>query len=266
MQFAFMTFSTPKLSLKENLEVAKRFGYAGIEPRLDSSHAHGVEVSATPAQRDAIRKTFEDSGIACCCLATSCRFADPATAGDMLAQCAERIDLAGDVGSPRLRVFGGPIPEGVSRADAIRQVAESLKQLADQAGQRNVTLCLETHDDWCDPRHLAEVLEQVNHPRVGANWDIMHPIRKGGADMDSASQALKPWIRHCHIHDGTKADPLKMKPIGQGDIDHKRALELLTDMGYDGFLSGEWINWSPWQEHLPRELATLKDYQQQLTG
>jgi sugar phosphate isomerase/epimerase len=51
-----------------------------------------------------------------------------------------------------------------------------------------------------------------------------------------------------------------MVPVGEGDIDHKTAVELLERMGYDGYMSGEWINWQPYEEHLPRELATMKTY------
>ena len=43
-----------------------------------------------------------------------------------------------------------------------------------------------------------------------------------------------------------------------GIVDHKRALELLKEMGYEGYISGEWIQWEPAEVHLPRELATLK--------
>lgn len=264
MNLSFMTFSTPELSLEENFAAAKKFGYVGIEPRLDSKHAHGVEVSATPAQREDIRAAFVEADIACCCLATSSRFADPSTAEQMIAETHERIDLAGDVGCDRLRVFGGLLPEGMSRADAIEQVTESLKQLADHAGQRGVIVCFETHDDWCDPDHVAAVLEKVNHPAVGANWDIMHPIRKGGATMDSAFEALKKYIRHLHIHDGCMEDPLEMLPIGTGVIDHRRALELLKTIDYEGFISGEWIKWTPWEQHLPAGIETMKGYMKEL--
>jgi hypothetical protein len=39
-------------------------------------------------------------------------------------------------------------------------------------------------------------------------------------------------------------------------------IELLVGTGYDGYLSGEWINWDPWQVHLPRELRALKQIEQ----
>ena len=63
MHFSFMTFSTPELALPALLETAKRFGYEAVEPRLDSKHAHGIEVAATAAQRGEIRKALATAGI-----------------------------------------------------------------------------------------------------------------------------------------------------------------------------------------------------------
>lgn len=258
MLYSYMSFSTPTLTLAEMLETARRFGYEGIEPRLDSKHAHGVEVDSTAEQRQAIRDQVAGSGIRLACLATSLKYADPAAVDAMVTQTHERIDLAGDVGAPTIRVFGGRIPEGISREAAIDGLVEALSGVADHAAERGVIICLETHDDWCDPDHVAAVLQRVNHPNVAANWDIMHPVRTAGKTMDQAFAALKPWIRHLHIHDGIGKD---LAPIGTGEIDHRRALELLSEIDYTGFISGEWINWEPWEIHLPRELATMRGYE-----
>jgi sugar phosphate isomerase/epimerase len=54
---------------------------------------------------------------------------------------------------------------------------------------------------------------------------------------------------------------VELKPAGEGIVDHKRAVELLQENGYTDFLSGEWINWSSYDEHLPRELAIMKSYE-----
>jgi sugar phosphate isomerase/epimerase len=123
---------------------------------------------------------------------------------------------------------------------------------------------VETHDHWCDPDDLAAVLRRVNHPAVAANWDIMHPVRAARKTIDQAFQTLQPWIRHLHVHDGGIPEPCVLKPIGQGEIDHRRALELLLQSGYAGYISGEWIDWEPWATHLPRELVTLKRYEQEI--
>ncbi|HOZ45616.1 MAG TPA: sugar phosphate isomerase/epimerase family protein [Candidatus Hydrogenedentes bacterium] len=254
-----MTFSTPTLTLDENLAVARRLGYEGIEPRTVCSHGHGVELEATAARRREIRATAEDAGIVLCCIATSCRYADPATTGAMTEDTLRYIDLAGDVGSPAIRVFGGALPEGVSREQATDLLVRALDAVADRAAQRAVTVCIETHDDWCHPAHLAAVMRQVNHSAIAINWDIMHPVHRGGATMDEAFETLKPWIRHLHVHDGATRDgQWVLVPVGEGDIDHRRALELLDTLGYGGYVSGEWIDWEPYETHLPRELARLK--------
>jgi len=258
-----MSFSTPELSLAEMLDAARRFGYDGIEPRLDSKHAHGVEVDTTADQREAIKKQAADSGMELACLATSLRYADPEKTEQMLADTHARIDLAGDLGVPTMRVFGGQLPDGVSRDQAIDLLVDSLASVADHAGERGVILCMETHDDWCNPDHVAAVLKAVHHPAVACNWDIMHPVRTKNATIDESFETLKPWIRHLHIHDGT-GDGIELSPIGEGIYDHRRTVELLKTIDYDGYLSGEWIKWESWEVHLPRELATMKRYEQEL--
>lgn len=253
-----MSFSTPSLSLTEMLHTARRYGYQGIEPRLDAKHAHGVEVTTDAEQRKVIREQAREAGVELACLATSLRYADPSIAESMVSDTHERIDLAADVGAPVIRVFGGKIAEGLTREQAIELVAQSLAKVANHAARRGVTVCVETHDDWCAPADVAAVLRRVDHPAVAVNWDIMHPVRTAKVSIDSAFETLKPWIRHLHIHDGIGSE---LAPIGTGTIDHRRVIELLKGLGYTGFLSGEWINWEPYEVHLPRELAAMKAYE-----
>ncbi len=73
LQYAFMSFSCPELSFREILGLARDLGYAGVEPRAASDHKHGVEAQASADERARIKEMAADSGIAICCLATSCR-------------------------------------------------------------------------------------------------------------------------------------------------------------------------------------------------
>jgi len=264
MKFSFMSFSCPGLSLDDMLALAKRLRYDGVEPRIDSKHGHGIELSSDAAARQAARRKAEKAGIPYACLATSCKYADGATNAAMRETTLACIDLAADIGCPRLRVFGGGLPKGFAREQAIALLVESFKAVADHAAKRKVTVCMETHDDWCDPSHVAEVMKRVAHPAIAVNWDIMHPVRAAGWTVEDSYKTLRPWVRHLHVHDGTKdKDKLTMVPIGQGAIDHRKGIELLKAGGYDGFLSGEWIAWEPYEIHLPRELATLRKYDAQ---
>lgn len=265
MKYAFMSFSCPELALDALLQTAKDIGYDAIEPRASSNHKHGIEIEATLSERAAIKAKAAAAGIAYSCVATSCRYADPETATAHIAETHQFIDLAADIGADKLRVFGGKIGQGLNREAAIAQVAQALTEVAGHAGDRGVTLCLETHDDWCDPKHVAAVMAMVDHAHIAVNWDIMHPVRMGLATMDEAYEILAPWVRYVHIHDGRdEAGKLSFKAIGEGDIDHKRAAELLIAGEYDGYLSGEWIQWQAHEVHLPRELATMKRYEEEI--
>ncbi|MBB14347.1 hypothetical protein CMK22_03695 [Candidatus Poribacteria bacterium] len=258
-----MSFSCPELTLDEMLAMAKEFGYDGIEPRISSNHQHGVEFDTNQHQRKEIKQKALDIGIAIGCVATSCRYADPKISQDMVNDTEKAVDLAADIGSSRIRVFGGKIGDGLDRTDAVELVAESLLSIADYASKRGVSICVETHDDWCNPIDVAAVMEKTDHSAIAVNWDIMHPVRRGYATIEESFESLKPWIQHLHIHDGSAQKSLL--PIGEGDIDHKSAIERLSTIAFDGYLSGEWISWDdPYRNYLPRELQTLKRYQSEL--
>jgi sugar phosphate isomerase/epimerase len=204
-------------------------------------------------------------------LATSCVFADPAKKAGSIEFALKAVDLASDIGCERLRVFGGVIPEGISREQAVDDVAAALSEIAPRAEEKNVAVCIETHDDWSNPDYVAAVLRKVSSSAIAVNWDIMHPVRAAGKSIDEAFNTLKPWIKHCHIHDGVwegEDKKLTLKPIGTGMVDHKRALELLSGIDYKSALSGEWINWAdfPAEKHLPCEIATLKKYEKEISG
>ncbi len=268
MKYSFMTFSCPEMDLTGLLDLAEKVGYEGVELRIDAGHGHGVEVDTDKERRREIREQAKDAGIAISCVATSCKFADAESGEQTIAEARERICLAADVGAPVVRVFGGPFGDESTREEAIDGMAERLDAVAELAEELGVTVCLETHDAWSDPRHVAAVLEKVDRRSIGANWDVIHPVRRGLATVAESFEALGPWIRHLHIHDGVQADDggMVLRPIGEGIVDHKLVLKCLKSIHYRGYLSGEWIRWSDtYDVHLPRELATLKQYEAELS-
>ncbi len=176
------------------------------------------------------------------------------------------IDLAADLGAKRIRVFGGQLGEGLEREAAVEIVAAALSETANHAEDRGVYICMETHDEWCDPKDVAAVMARVDRSHISVNWDVLHPVRTGFASIDESFETLKPWIRHVHVHDKDTLDG-ELAPIGNGFVDHRRAIEHLLSIDYGGFISGEWIKWSdPYEVHLPRELKTMKGYEDSLTG
>ena len=260
MRFAFMSFSCPDLSLEQMLTKADALGYDGIELRLSSGHRHGVEVTCAPEARQVVRETVARHKADICCLASSLQFAVETKTEETVAEAEEIIDLAADLGVRCVRSFGGGIPEDANR-DAARECAVSaLKRVAPYAEQKNVCLCMETHDDWRDPHDMRSIVEPVDSPAVGVNWDFFHCVRGGGGvkayTVRESYEVLKSWIRHCHIHDALKDGG--WAPMGEGFVDHREAMACLESDGYTGYMSGEWIGWDKKPKHLQDEIERLR--------
>lgn len=263
MKFAFMSFSTPGATLQEMLDIAKKYGYDGIEPRSQSKHRHGVEPEADPKQRKEIKKTFEDSGIECACIATSIRycFTEEDKLDAEIELTKKFIDLAADIGCSRLRVFGGMPDKVIPVDDAIKIVGDALSKLKGYAEKNKVSVCLETHDFFSRADIAAPAVKMADSPYIRINWDIMHPYTKL-MTIEEAFAEVKDLVGHCHVHDGTydKARAPKLALMGEGEIPYNTAVRLLKNLGYTGYMSGEYIGAWPPDVVLPHDIEALKSY------
>lgn len=264
MKIAFMTFACPDYDLKQVLTAAIRYGYDAVEPRSEAGHKHGVELETTKKERKDIRAAFEDTGVGLCCIATSRTYAlaDPEKRRESVELTKRYIDLAADCGAPTIRVFGGGTPEGADFAEVKKYVTAAFRECAEYAKESGVWVCLETHDSYCHAADTVEVVRGADSPQAAINWDIMHPCT-AGMTIPEAFEMVKPYIKHCHAHDGTRkaeGQGWDLAPMGSGEIDHALALRLLAGIGYEGAVSGEWINWQPAEEMLPREAAVLREF------
>lgn len=262
MRYLFNSFSLPDHDLPALLRSAREYGYDGLEIRTDKGHAHHVEVDTDRAFRTEVRAQILASGLTIDLLCLSTEISDPTTKAPVMQQVSARIDLASDIGVPLVRVFGGRIPDTVSRQQAKNNMIEILRRLGDHGNRQDVTICLETHDEWTDPAELADIMTAVDHPSAGLIWDILHTSRRPGAALGDTYRTLAPWIRHVQMHDALlRQDRLEFRPIGHGEIDHLELLAVLGDGGYDGAIAGEWMDWEPGDIHLPREIGQMRRYE-----
>ena len=262
MKYSFMSFSCPDADIDKLLAIANMYGYNGIEPRISAGHKHGIEPGADKKYLREVRKKAEESQVAICCIAASCSFADAESWHENIDAAKRTIELAAETGAQVIRVFGGGISSEFERAKSFDLIVEALEELSEAASSAKVNVCLETHDSWCDPHVVADIMEQVDRPFMAVNWDIMHPVLQKFATVDKSFEILKQWIRHVHVHDGVFTDgKLEFKAIGEGAVNHEAAVRLLKSAGYDGYISGEWISWEPYEICLPREIKKLKSFE-----
>lgn len=134
---------------------------------------------------------------------------------------------------------------------------DAVGELAEHGEKVGATLCWETGPE--PPWVLKKVLETVNSPAVGVNfdpanliiWPVMlaemwgRPWTKEWADEhfqpERGAELLAPWVRHTHAKDAlVREDGSHLEvPLGQGWIDWPRYVKILRDAGFAGFFAIE---------------------------
>ena len=242
MRPGFMTSVCPDQTLPELIDTAERFGYEGIEFRVEWGHKHGIELAqhggpGSSAEPAAARRMLADRGIAATCIATSCRFNSP-NAADHLPQresLRRYIALARELGAPYIRTFSDSLPEGdaAEREKVLSLAAESYAAVDAWAGEHGVTMLVETHTnmrgEWA-----RQILDQSGAAHLKVLWHIGHHLRHGQS-VDEAYGYIGEQVRHVHFSAGEERDVVT-------DADNLRTFELLSGSGFDGFFSVENIN------------------------
>lgn len=245
MKLSFATLGCPNWNLDKIAAQARALGFEGVE--LRGHPGEHIGANETPESRAAIRHLFRTQGVEIAAIMGYSNFAggDEAARQQAVESAMAMVKLAADVGCPVLRVFGGKIAEGASREDGICRVVAGLKAVGVVAQGFGVKLALETHDDWCVGAFLAEVLDRVNSPAVGACWDVGNSFFFEPADKTFA--AIGSRVYHVHFKDAAKTEKGVHGVLpGAGQVDLRRAMRLLRDGGYPGYLSFEWEKkWEP---------------------
>lgn len=249
IKFSFMTWVCPNWTLSEIIEAAKRYRYHGVELRTEVGHAHGIEPKTGDAAIERARKLLEDNNIEVSAIASSCSFshADALERRRMIERAKQHIELAAKMHCANVRVFGGMIPQGVSMDDAKRYIADALCELGEFAQPMNVYVLLETHDAFSRSKDAVEVVKLASHPNIGILWDVQHPYTHGET-LEEAFENVRQFVRHCHIHDVRRSESgWELCLLGDGEISHEFVVRKLHEIGFDGHLSGEFINprWEP---------------------
>ncbi len=122
-----------------------------------------------------------------------------------------------------------------------QRLRERLVCLADEAGQRGLDLLLETGQETAEC--LRGLLEELNHPALGVNFDPANMILYDKGDPVRAVRLLGPWIKHVHVKDALRTKkPGRWGtevPWGEGEVGSEAFLLALQEAGFSGTLAIE---------------------------
>jgi sugar phosphate isomerase/epimerase len=251
-RLAFSTLGCSGWPLSKVAALARDSGWTGLE--LRAAPDEPVHTGLTAARRSAARAELD--GLEVLCIASYVRVAAEGDDDSCIADALAHAQLAADFGARAVRVFPGAAADGPD-ADALaaRRLGAIAARLPD-----GVEIWLETHDSHPRGVDVARVLSAVDHPRVRAIWDVLHPWRAGEALTLSAA-TLYPYLAHVQVKDVASAEDRTPVPLGAGSVPLADVLALLRRENYDGWLSLEWESkWHPAAGPLPEALATSRAY------
>lgn len=168
-----------------------------------------------------------------------------AALGAELIVLSQSLPTAPAGGRPPLRGDDVPVAEHARAAALIAPVAA-------RAANAGVKLSIELHDDgltdtpaWClwhvhacRACRAGRLGEGDEGNAIGVNPDLgnicrgPHPL----PDWESALRELAPYANVWHIKNYREA---RTAPIWSGDIDYRRAFDIMREAGYDGWVSIE---------------------------
>jgi sugar phosphate isomerase/epimerase len=168
------------------------------------------------------------------------------------------LEFAKSLGVKRILTFGfhrgghpaGPAPD---------EVLELLYSAADQAAEADIQLTVEVEDEfWADTgQRTAAMMEAINHPALGVNWDPGNAFMAGDTPYPDGYQAVRPWVRHVHFKDAEVDAQGQRRYAWPGQIDWAGQVQALARDGYEGYISIE-THLRPKVKVAREELALLR--------
>ncbi|MFM9965152.1 MAG: sugar phosphate isomerase/epimerase family protein [Planctomycetaceae bacterium] len=171
---------------------------------------------------------------------------------DVMAETRDWIRLAGRLHASSLVVVSGPINNHITK-HATRLVVDSLKELADDAADYDVTLSLLPMRkvfgrDWTFLNSLDEaltVLDRVNHPNVQLAFDAYHLWPEKGLLQRLPELVSRIGVVQMSDAPATGRSENERVLPGDGILPVTEVLSQLIDAGYRGY-----VDYQIWSETL----------------
>ncbi len=169
------------------------------------------------------------------------------------------FELAKTVGAQVIVVFPPIRREGDGWWDWPPQVVEDMRCLAEEAAKLGLRIALE-NEPACYAgcgQALAELIRQIDHPNLGANWDPGNHAHATGEDFSDAYRQLQPFHIHTHVKD-YPGKGQRAVPPGEGIVNWLDQLRAMQQNGYNGLVVLE-THFTPRIEGTQRCVERIKE-------
>lgn len=269
-KLAFSTVCCPEWTLRRVAQATLESNFEGVELRTfggGSSHLPCDPALTAPART---LDYFQDDGVEIAGLAASSRFDAPITPpvvgwiiGDFEKEVREakrHIDLAESLGAGYVRVFAFEPCPGERASKASDRIVKRLKLLCDHARNRGVRIALENGGGYPRAAQLAEMIDAVSSPLLGASYSIAVGA-EAGDEPGEALRTLGDCLLVARLKDVKRGVPCIP---GDGDVPCADFVRELGARRGKGWLVFEWDKL--WMPHLAEPDVALHETADRLSG
>jgi sugar phosphate isomerase/epimerase len=197
---------------------------------LRTTHAHGVEVSLSKAERGDVRKRFEDAGIKLSLAsAFSYHWEDAEKLREHIEGTKQYTLLAHDIGALGIRVFPNALPaDKASVEKTLAQIGEAAAEVATFASDYGVEIRLANHGKGTNSVPvIRRILDYADCEHLYVNWNCDRTdVEAPGFEENFNS--VKDQIRNIHLHDLTNEQ-----------YPYRKLFALLREANYAGYCDAE---------------------------
>src|SRR5262245_44205430 len=268
LPISFSTLGCPNWEWKKILDHASQHGFAALELRglLDemdlpkSPQFTGARLKESLKDLDALGLKISDLGAS-----TKLGETDVTKRTAQIDEAKRFVDLAHELKSPYVRVFGGKLLKGQTMQDATERIIAGFRELHEHAKSAGVTLLIESHDEFVTSPSLLAILEGTKLPTAALLWDAHHTAVAGEKPAETFKQ-LGKYIRHTHLKDSKSGEKDRRYVLtGSGEVPVKETVKVLAASGYKGYYCFEWEKrWHPEIEEpeisIPHYAKVMRDY------
>ncbi len=189
------------------------------------------DLSAADEQR--LRDKLADHGLALAAVYSSSNL----LADDGLELLQRKLEGAARFGVGLLDTGGIHLDaDPAKRAQDVAAFVDRIRRAGDFAGQRGLTICLETHGGYTGHADAClQAMATINHERVRLAFDPANFLFYEGRRPEERLAELIPFIGHTHLKDHRGGKGRKdFPPLGRGEVHYDRLLPALWRGGYRG--------------------------------
>lgn len=279
MPFAYSTNAYTRQTLPEAIVRIGALGFDAVEILCDQPHWFPDRDRAAEAERlrDLLERVrLQVSNLNCNTangffdprppenvFEPSLSSADPDWRRWRVSYSVRALDLARTLGAGQISVTAGRPDSGGTPARGLDLLVDSLSRLCEAAAGRGVRIGVEYEPGLLIERadELAEVIERVGSPLLGANLDIGHSWLDGESP-EHAISVLAGRIWNIHVEDIRGRKHYHLIP-GEGDLPFERYFAALAAIGYVGFHTVELYTYPHMPDEAGRQALT---YLRRLSG